>query len=258
MKTRNSRPSITMFILKKLVSRFFFPLSLVIELLLLGVFLKKRRTKVILAGVAILYLFSFSPFGYLILRPLESQYVPVSSSNLNKEVRWIVVLGGGSREDKALTPEDRLGDASLKRLLEGVRLSRLLPQARLVFSGGDYQGISPDAVIMQQVALDLGVARDRMILESDSVDTIDQAKFLRDRLGQAPFYLVTSAGHMPRAMRMFRRSGTQPIAAPTDFRAVWAPFQITDFFPQAGTLANTERAFNEYLGLCWGLVRGQV
>jgi hypothetical protein len=37
-----------MFILKKLVSRFFFPLSLVIELLLLGIFLKKRRTKVIL------------------------------------------------------------------------------------------------------------------------------------------------------------------------------------------------------------------
>jgi uncharacterized SAM-binding protein YcdF (DUF218 family) len=97
-----------------------------------------------------------------------------------------------------------------------------------------------------------------MLLESASVDTIDQAKFLRDRLGQAPFYLVTSAGHMPRAMRMFMRSGTQPIAAPTDFHAVWAPFQITDFFPQAGTLANTERAFYEYLGLCWGLVRGQV
>jgi len=38
-----------MFILKKLVSRFFFPLSLVIELLLLGIFLKKGRTKVILA-----------------------------------------------------------------------------------------------------------------------------------------------------------------------------------------------------------------
>jgi uncharacterized SAM-binding protein YcdF (DUF218 family) len=138
----------TMFILKKLVIRFFFPLLLVIELLFLGIFLKKRRTKVILAGVAVRYLFSFSPFGYLILRPLESQYAPISSSNLNKEVRWIVVLGGGSREDKALTPEDRLGDASLKRLLEGVRLSRLLPQSQLVLSGGDYQGISPDALVM--------------------------------------------------------------------------------------------------------------
>jgi uncharacterized SAM-binding protein YcdF (DUF218 family) len=224
----------TMFILKKLVIRFFFPLLLVIELLFLGIFLKKRRTKVILAGVAVLYLFSFSPFGYLILRPLESQYAPISSSNLNKEVRWIVVLGGGSREDKALTPEDRLGDASLKRLLEGVRLSRRLPQSQLVLSGGDYQGISPDALVMQQVALEHGVARARIILETASRDTTDQARFLKDRLGQAPFYLVTSAGHMTRARRMFIRSGTQPIAAPTDFRAVWAPFQVTDFFPQAG------------------------
>jgi len=39
-----------LFILKKMVSRFFFPLSLVLELLLLGIFLKKRGTKVILAG----------------------------------------------------------------------------------------------------------------------------------------------------------------------------------------------------------------
>jgi uncharacterized SAM-binding protein YcdF (DUF218 family) len=245
-----------MFILKKLVSRFFFPLSLVIELLLLGIFLKKRRTQVILAGVAILYLFSFSPFGYLVLRPLESQYVPISSLNLNKEVRWIVVLGGGSRSDKTLTPEDRLSDASLKRLLEGIRLSRLLPQSRLMLSGGDYQGISPDAMIMQQVALDHLLARDRMMVETASWDTADQAKFLRNRLGQPPFYLVTSASHMPRAMRMFIRSGTQPIAAPTDFRAAWAPLQITDFFPQATVLANTERAFYEYLGLMWGLVRG--
>ena len=87
---------------------------------------------------------------------------------------------------------------------------------------------------MQQVALDQGVARDRIIVETASLDTADQASLLRDCLGQAPFYLVTSARHMPRAMRMFIRSGTQPIAAPADFRAVWASFQVTDFFPQAG------------------------
>jgi uncharacterized SAM-binding protein YcdF (DUF218 family) len=247
-----------MFILQKLVSRFFFPLSLVIGLLLLGIFLKKRRTEIMLAGVAILYLFSFSPFGYLMLRTLESQYVPVSTANLNKEVRWIVVLGGGSREDRALTPEDRLGDASLRRLLEGVRLSRLLPESRLVLSGGDYQGISPDALIMQQVALDQGVARDRILIETTSLDTADQARLLRDYVGQTPFYLVTSASHMPRAIRIFIRSGAQPIAAPADFRAVWASFQITDLFPQAGALANTERAFYEYLGLLGGLIKGQI
>jgi uncharacterized SAM-binding protein YcdF (DUF218 family) len=247
-----------MFILKKMVSRFFFPLSLVLGLLLLGLFLKKSRTKVILTGAAILYLFSFSPFGYFILRPLESQYAPISSTNLNQEVQWIVVLGGGTRDDKALTPEEQLGDASLRRLLEGVRLSRLLPRSRLVLSGGNYPGIAPDALLMQQVALDQGVARDRILLETASLDTADQADLLRDGLGQAPFYLVTSASHMPRAVRMFIRSGTQPIAAPTDFRAVWAPFHVMDFFPQAGALVNTERAFYEYLGLFWGLIRGQI
>lgn len=247
-----------MFILKKIVSRLFFPLSLIIELIILGTFMSKRRKKIILTGVAILYLFSFVPFNYLILRPLESQYVPILTSPLNKEVRWVVVLGGGSRGDKTLTPEDRLSDASLKRLLEGVRLTRLLPKSRLVLSGGDYRGISPDALAMHQVALNEGLPRERIILETASWDTIDQAKFLKDRLTSAPFYLVTSASHMPRAMRMFKRLGTHPIAAPTDFRAVWEPFQIMDLFPQANTLANTERAFYEYLGLFWGLIRGNV
>ena len=173
-------------------------------------------------------------------------------------MQWIVVLGGGSREDKTLTLEDRLGDASLKRLLEGVRLSRLLPKSQLVLSGGDYRGISPDALIMQQVALNQGVGRERIILEAASWDTIDQAKLLKDRLGHASFYLVTSAAHMARAMRMFTHLGAQPIAAPTDFRAVWTPFQITDLFPQAGAMADTERATYEYLGLFWGLIRGHV
>src|SRR4030043_408518 len=87
-----------MFILKKIIGRCFFPLSVVIGLLLVGVFLKKKSRTVLLTGVVLLYLFSFAPFSYLIFRPLESPHAPISTSNLNKEVRWVVVLGGGSRE----------------------------------------------------------------------------------------------------------------------------------------------------------------
>lgn len=247
-----------MFILKKLVSRFFFPLSLVMALLIIGAVLARGRRKVLMTGIAILYLFSFGPFGYLMLYPLESRSAPVSVSTLHKEVRWIVVLGGGSRADKALPPEDRLSDASLKRLMEGLRLARLLPKARLVLSGGDYRGNPPEAVVMSQVVLNQGFAHERIVLESASWDTQEQARYLKDRLGHVPFYLVTSASHMPRAIRLFKRIGTQPMAAPTDFRAVWEPLQINDFFPQAGALADTERAFYEYLGLLWGLLRGYI
>ena len=105
---------------------------------------------------------------------------------------------------------------------------------------------------MQQVALDLGVPRERVVLESASWDTADQAELLKARLGRDPFYLVTSAGHMPRAMRLFIRAGTRPLAAPTDFQAVWTrPLEIRDFVPSAEALAMTENAFYEYLGLGW-------
>ncbi|MDP2646726.1 MAG: ElyC/SanA/YdcF family protein, partial [Desulfobacterales bacterium] len=247
-----------LFILKKIVSRLFFPVSLVLALRLVGAFLKRGGRKILMAGILLLYLFSTDPFGYLMLRPLESRYAPVAASALHDKVGWIVVLGGGARADEALTPEDRLSGDSLKRLMEGLRLARLLPEARLVLSGGDYHGTLPVAAAMHQVALDQGFAPARIVLESASWDTWDQARNLKDRLGQDPFYLVTSASHMPRSMSMFRRAGTRPMAAPTDFRAVWTTWRLTDFIPGAGALSQTEGAFYEYLGLLWGLLRGMA
>jgi len=247
-----------MFILKKVFSRLFFPLSVIIELLIVGLLWPKKGKKFIVIGLALLYLFSFSPFAYLCLLPLEGQYPPLSESSIQRDIKWVVVLGAGSRENKLLTPEDRLHDATLKRLLEGIRLYRLLPKASLVLSGGDYRGSSPDARVMRQVALQLGLSPARLVLEESSWDTHDQARFLKNQLGNEPFYLVTSAAHMPRSMAFFKKTGTHPIAAPADFRAVWEPLRLTDFFPRADALRDTERAFYEYLGLLWAWVRGYL
>jgi len=247
-----------MFILKKLVSRLFFPLPLVVLLLLAGMVWKKRSKAMLLVAIAVLYLFSFNPFADMLMRPLERSYMPVSVNEVNKEVRWIVVLGGGSRAEDFLTPEDRLTDATLKRLLEGVRLIRLLPEAQLILSGGDYRGIASDALAMQQVAQAAGISQEKIILESASWDTADQARLLKNRLQDGSFYLVTSAVHMPRAVRMFVQVGTRPLPAPTDYRAVKSPINILTFFPSAGALAKTENAFYEYYGLAWGFVRGQI
>lgn len=246
-----------LWILKKIVGRLLFPLSLVMGMLVLGVLLKKRGRFVICAGVALLYLFSFAPFGALLLAPLEGPHRAVAAAAVNRTVAWVVVLGGGARDDVLLTPEDRLGHESLKRLLEGLRLCRLLPEARLVLSGGNYPGLVPEAVLMRDVALAQGFPAARIILEPDSLDTADQARTLRALLGVQPFYLVTSASHMTRALGMFRGVQTNPLAAPTDFGAVPGPFRAWDLLPQAGALASTERAFYEYLGLAWARLRGQ-
>lgn len=247
-----------MFILKKIFSRFFFPLSLIIELMVIGLLWPKKGKRFLLTGVVILYLFSFSPFAQLMLWPLERPYPTISESALQKKIKWVVVLGGGSRLNPSLTATDQLDDSSLRRLLEGIRLCRHLPKARLILSGGNNQGKTPVARIMREVALNFGLPPSRLILEESSWDTSDEARLLKKRLGQDPFYLVTSAGHMPRSMAMFKKVGTQPIAAPTDFQAVWEPLTATDFFPRASALMNTERAFYEYLGLLWGWVRGYL
>lgn len=247
-----------MFILKKIFSRFFFPLSLIIELMVIGLLWPKKGKRFFITGVVILYLFSFPPLAQLMLWPLERSYPAITESTLQKKIKWVVVLGGGSRLNPSLTAADQLDDSSLRRLLEGIRLCRHLPKARLILSGGNNQGKRPVASIMREVALNFGLPPSRLILEESSWDTSDEARLLKKQLGQDPFYLVTSSGHMPRSMAMFKKVGTQPIAAPTDFQAVWEPLTATDFFPRASALMNTERAFYEYLGLSWGWIRGYL
>jgi uncharacterized SAM-binding protein YcdF (DUF218 family) len=247
-----------MFFLKKIFSRLFFPLSLILELMVIGLLWPSKRKKFFMAGFFLLYLFSFDPFADLLLWPLERTYSPVNLSSLRRDVKLVVVLGGGVKENPSLTSEDRLYEGSLKRLLEGVRLCRHLPKARLILSGGDYLGETPVAQVMKEAALGQGLPLSRLIQEEYSWDTHDEALILKKTLGSAPFYLVISASHMPRSMALFKKAGTNPLAAPTDFQALWGPLQPTLLFPKAEALLKTEKAFYEYLGLLWGWLRGYL
>ena len=82
---------------------------------------------------------------------------------LDRDVGWVVILGAGSRENQLLTPEDALDEAGLKRVMEGVRLARLLPGAKLVFTGGSFERGVPIAFAMSRVALDFGMDKARIV-----------------------------------------------------------------------------------------------
>ena len=71
----------------------------------------------------------------------------------------------------------------------------------------------------------MGVAPERLILESKSRDTYENAEFLKaelERLGDLGpgkrWVLITSAFHMPRAMGAFRKAGLDLEAWPVDYR----------------------------------------
>ena len=69
-------------------------------------------------------------------------------------------------------------------------------------------------------------------------------------LGSAPFILVTSAYHMPRALWLMRRAGAHPVPAPVGQRALGMDGElIAELIPGSMGLYKTEHALHEYIGL---------
>ena len=79
---------------------------------------------------------------------------------------------------------------------------------------------------------------------------------MKHTLGDKPFYLVTSAIHMPRSMALFTQQGTHPIAAPTDVTNYWQDERWQKrYIPNAHNFLYTEIVLHEYLGLIEFYVR---
>ncbi len=254
-----------MFLFKKIVAQFFFPVSFCLGVLLLGLFFlwftrRQKTGKIVVSlGVFLLAALSFGAVSNSLLRPLEYKYPSLLSLNDIPEVKWIVVLGGGHISDPRLTRTGQLTPPSLIRLAEGIRLYNSLPECKMILSGGKVFDPVSNAKVLADVALAMGVNERDIVLEQDSKDTKDEAIFIKDIVGNENFILVTSASHMPRSMALFRKQGMEPIPAPTDHfvkESQGEGFMIP--FPSSYELVKARKAFHEYLGMIWAKVRGQI
>ncbi len=259
-----------LFLARKFVAPLFFPLTLSVEFIALGLLLifMRRQTAgrlLSLLGLAILVVASLRISANAFLMPLESRYPALdieSSRNLPEDlrnVRWVVVLGGGSSSDPRCPVTSRVTPTSLVRLAEGIRLQRIFPGSKLIVSGGSVYDTTTDAYAMERVALALGVNKDDIVAESESKDTDDQARLLAPLVRRDQFILVTSASHMPRAVQLFSKLGMHPVPAPTDFSAKEAiGLRPSSIYPTTEALGKSERAAYEYLGEFWSLIRGKI
>ncbi len=249
---------IKMFLFKKIIAPLFFPVAGVLLILLLGLFFlilsgrKKTGKAFILVGILLLGTLSYEPVSERLLKPLEYMYPPLIHPVNTEDVRWIVVLGGGCTSNKKLSITSQVTDPSLFRLVEGIRLHREIPKSRLILSGGRVFDPASEASVMAEVAIAIGVKKEDLVLEEDSKETEDQARFIHRMVKQEPFILVTSASHMPRSMMLFVRLGMHPIPAPTEYKVKEGRGTVPNrFYPTADGLMKAERAFYEYLALAW-------
>jgi len=254
-----------MFLFKKIVAPLFFPIPLILGILLLGLFLvwptRKQKTGkvIVLIGIIFLGILSYDAVSDKLLQPLEYQYPPLLSLQNIQNVKWIVVLGGGHISDPKLPITSQLSNASLVRLVEAIRIHNGLSKSKLILSGGSpFEKIS-NAQVLAGVAIAIGVKKEDLILEDVSNDTEDEARLIQQTVGQERFILVTSASHMPRSIALFKRLGTHPIPAPTDYLVKESQEMSPGmFYPSVNGLCKAERAFYEYLGMAWAKLRGKI
>ena len=244
----------------QMVASLVMPVPLVLGLLFVGLMALVVGRRWLGGGVralalVLLFLFSWQPFASLLIKPLERAYPPVEVAEV-EDVEYVLVLGAGHAPDPTIPVSSRLPGMGMTRLAEGIRLHRALPGATLVTAGG---GAPPSiAATAADVAHGLGVEEVETLDEPGN--TYEEALAAGERFGDAPFILVTSASHMPRAMALFRAQGLDPTPAPTEYmapeRSPEARWNIYYLRPSATGLRMTERAFHEYLGLAWGRMRG--
>ena len=217
--------------------------------LLLGALLYWRRTPkgrlsvwLVILATAWLLVTSLPITAYLIMRPLEDMAGPSANPETLKQlgVQYLLVLGGGG-------PADR-------RVVEGVRLFRHLPNTCLIVSGGMRAQVNS----IGEFPVEMGVPKEAVIIGKQVFDTEDEAGSFGKIVGKRPFALITSAYHIPRAMRLFRIAGLNPVAAPCEYRAKELdPFPMY-LLPSADALLKTQLAMHEYLGIAWIAIREEL
>jgi uncharacterized SAM-binding protein YcdF (DUF218 family) len=260
-----------LFLLKKFVTFWLMPLPFCLTLLLLGASLlrwSRRKTlgrTLAIASIVLLMLFSNHFVSRWLARPLETRYAPIPELPAGQPIpaalaacRYVAVLGGGNGYTRNAAATHDLSLSALARITEAVRLLRVLPDAQLIVSGPSDGKHPAHAVTLARAAISLGIDERRITLVDQALDTEDEARIIRQHVGDAPFALVTSAWHMPRAMALFRHQGLAPLPCPADFTT---HDEDTGAFSQwlwdAKALENSTAAVHERLGYLWIWLRGR-
>lgn len=245
------------------VSLIFDPLCWLFFILLslIGYIFYRKKDRVLVRWAWILLLLCIGLYGvttpwlpHWMAKHLIKQYPRIHV--MQPDIHWVVVLGGGVIENDTIPASDALNTASLKRLLEGLRLYWALPHAKLILSGGSVNARTKSVALrFDEFAAWVGVPATDRILEKDSINTADEARLIKPMVGDAPFYLVTSALHMPRAMRLFEQQGLHPIAAPCQLITEKRQSSWRSFLPDPIYLIYFKAICHECLGQVWARLR---
>jgi uncharacterized SAM-binding protein YcdF (DUF218 family) len=193
------------------------------------------------------------PVGNWLLAPLEERFPKPAA--LPPDITGAVILGGGvlplitrARGSPAF------GDTG-ERYMAMLELARRYPEARLIFTGGSGQIAgerAPEIGVVEMLLEQHGLAG-RVELEGQARSTRENALYTKELAQPKPgdtWLLVTSAGHMPRSMAVFRGVGWELQPWPVDYRTV-RRFELEWNPDVSEVLYELDEAAYEWMGLVY-------
>lgn len=215
-------------------------------------FLSRKRWK---EGVAIcviaisVWLISTIFFADVLFRELEGSYTIPKSPHGDV----ILLLGGGLYDGAPdFSGIGAPGEEMMARIVTAVRLQKLLGIPVIVSGGTVFESqVNTEAAVVRRFLEDLGVPHEKIIEESKSRDTFENAEYtvkICSKFGYKRPVLVTSAFHMMRSVASFQNAGMKVLPFPANFRT-WRNkiYGWQDFLPIGFEGSST--ALREYLGL---------
>lgn len=223
-----------------------------------------RAARRALVAVALFYgLASVHGISHGVGRLLAAGYRPLTRGDVPPGSVTVVVLGSATVQvrnwsETVLALPD-LHSAS--RLLEGARVFKLLDATWLISSGGSptpEDRLQPSGRVMADALVAAGIPRDRILVETASTNTRDEAVIVARMLLDHPtdhVVLVTSGVHMRRSIGAFRAVGVAAIPAvardPSSVETWWETL-----LPSDKGLREASHAAHELFGLAGYVARG--
>jgi len=246
--------------LSKIIPVFTYPVGIAGLLLFASIclMLSKKRNLAVFTGIlslTVLYVFSCPVFEHVLVRHLESKYdQPATFPHASA----IVVLGGSTVPPVPPRHYVELNEAG-DRLINGARLYKKGYAPYIICTGGRIPFLTAFSGTEAQSMADFykehfGFDSTSVLLEDKAQNTHDHVanvkKILAAKNLSDTIILVTSAMHMDRSVRLFRKAGYTVYPAPTDYLAD-AEFKMSIFglLPSADALYFSTVALHEYYGL---------
>ena len=218
----------------------------------------KKRMRWITVGL--LFLFTNDFITNAIMRGWEPKAVPYAS--IEEPYDFGIVLAGVTISE--IEPEDRVYfQRGADRVIHAVQLYKLGKVKKLLVSGGSGRLIDigeREANDIKQAMMLMGVPEADIWVEAESRNTHESAVAVEEMLqakgvANANSLLITSAFHMPRSERCFRKVGLVITPFPTDFYSHPTKFHPDILFiPKVGALNNWHILVKEWIGIIayWG------